>query len=210
MAQTRSLRTLFVGQDTSPSRTIDILLVYFDELKRRPLDYFRKIAEFHDLSNIDFELYLPPEEGQRNFRSGRHHQWQDEFSAQDKAFCHALIGNRLSEAMRSAAMAHPAWPATLETRPERYADAAALCLSLLDQFPNFLEGYLRFFQLLEYSGASVDESILNRALQVVTASQETVFMYHDQALASCRELLSRYGSTMQPRDPQLTEPEGRR
>jgi hypothetical protein len=190
---------------SNPARTIDILFVYFDELKRRPLDYFRKIAEFHDLSSVDFESYLPPEEGQRNFRSGRHRQWEDEFSIQDKAFCHALIGDRLSEAMRSAAMTHPAWSATLESRPERYPDAAALCLSLLDQFPNFLEGYLRFFQLLEYSGASVDESVRNRVLQVVTASQETVFMYHDPVLASCRELLPRYGSTIHSGGAQLTE-----
>ncbi|MBM4328826.1 MAG: sulfotransferase domain-containing protein [Deltaproteobacteria bacterium] len=192
---------------SNPARTIDTLLVYFDELKRRPLDYFRKITEFHGALNVNFESYLPPEEGQRNFRRGRHHQWQDEFTSQDKAFCHALIGNRLSEAMRSAAMTHPAWPASLESRPERYADAAALLLSLLDQFPNFIEGYLRFFELLRRSGASIDESIQARALQVVTASQGTPFMYHDEVLALCHGLVEKHCPTTQPCESDIMKPE---
>ena len=123
-----------------PKRPIDILIVYFDELKSNPRAYIKKILDFHGLGDASLDSISPPEPGKRHFRRGEHAEWLDVFDDQDKRFAELLIGERLAQAFRKAALSHPCFAhGASNLQAGRYQEAGTDFLSVLEQFPHCRE-----------------------------------------------------------------------
>jgi hypothetical protein len=88
------------------NRKIDILFVFFDDLKNNPNEFFKKITDFHDCQQVDLSKIQKPIWGTRHFRVGEHGQWKKEFSKNDMLFSDLLIEDRLEKAFKKTALDH--------------------------------------------------------------------------------------------------------
>ena len=120
----------------SADRSIDILLLYFDQLKRMPMEYFQSISSFLRLP-IDLSKVPQPKAGVMHYRKGSHRQWRDEFSEQDLQFSELLLGTRLEKAYARAARGVAERRGLLTALDCREETAAShLVVEMVCMFPN--------------------------------------------------------------------------
>jgi len=118
-------------------RRLEVLLVYFDELKADPVGYFGKILAHFGYCEFDAELIPIPEKGTRHYRQGEHEAWKTEFGDVDKTLSEALIGNRLVDAYQRASQASIEAASTSDSQGQDQAAAKLNMLAdALEQFPN--------------------------------------------------------------------------
>lgn len=121
----------------SADRDVDVLFVYYDELKRDPARYVRRLSEFHGIGPVDTSRIPSAEPGKLHFRKGEHEQWREEFSERDQRLVDELMGDRIVRAFDSAARAHRGQSqACAELGRGRPARAASAALRALREFPN--------------------------------------------------------------------------
>ena len=75
----------------SPGREVEVLFVYYDELRREPLRYIRRITDFHGVRDVDESKIVVPEPGKMHFRKGEHGTWREEFTPADQRLADDLI-----------------------------------------------------------------------------------------------------------------------
>lgn len=122
----------------NPSTNVDILFVYYDDLKSNPIRYFDRIHRFLDLGQMDEGKIPHPEKGKMHYRQGKHGSWFDEFSQDDKSLSDLLMGDRILASFAKASKSRiNAIDATAEMLPA--SARLNLALDALDQFPTSVE-----------------------------------------------------------------------
>lgn len=169
---------------------IEILFVYFDELKRAPKRYLQRILQFHGIDGADLSAVSVPEVGQLHFRKGQHGQWREEFSAHDQALAADLMQGRLQAAFTAAAAAHPANRAASEAlKMGRFRDAAAAAFEVVQQYSNDKAAYETFALVCDKAGSN---TVLLRDLvsRILSDAVEEQFIVRDELISICESLLS--------------------
>jgi hypothetical protein len=173
----------------SADKEIEILFVYYDELKRQPERYFRRITEFHGLKDVDFSKVVKAEPGKMHFRKGEHEQWRNDFSAADQSLVENLMQDRILRGFDAAAAAHPALISAKESLAAGQAQKVLTdSVKTLMQFPNYYPAYDLFLTAAEQSNLNV--STLRRQIETELASQSTsnAFIYRYELVDSCTNL----------------------
>jgi len=170
----------------SEDREVDVLLVFYDELKRDPIRYVRRIAQFHGLENVDYAKAIAPREGELHFRRGEHEQWRDEFTAEQCRLTDALMGERLLDGFVRAARRHEAFRRA-EAALEAGDAEAALCegLNVIAAFPSQRVAYVPFLRALERTGT--DSAPVRAAIeqQLGEGLIEMAFRYPQDLIDMC-------------------------
>ena len=171
-------------------REIEVLFVYYDELKREPARYIRRITEFHEIENVDCSKVVVAEPGKMHFRKGEHEQWREEFSPATQRLVDDLMQDRILRGFNAAAQRHP-WLAEAETRLQsgNGREAAAAALRVITQFPNYRPCYEILFRAAESCGADTAplRALAESELQNVTVSGS--FIYRYRLVDACSELV---------------------
>ncbi len=179
----------------SEGREIEVLFVYYDELKREPARYLRRITDFHELDDVQFSTIITPEPGKLHFRKGVHEQWREEFSPLNQRLVDDLMQDRILRGFDAAASRHPGTIAAESMLASGCAkDAAAAALRAVTEFPNYREGYEALMRAAEDCGA---DSMPLRALVAAELGKPSVadsFIYRFELVDACRELVGRLTS----------------
>lgn len=155
----------------SEERRIDILFVYYDELKTDPVAYLKKIVEFHGIGTADFSKIVVPEQGKLHYRKGEHDQWQIDLSPANQAIAAELLGDRIIAGFDRAAGSHPAFSAARRALERGDAiGAATSTLEVLKQFSNFVPAYEMMFRAAERAGLGDVESFRDDVSRTLGAS----------------------------------------
>jgi hypothetical protein len=174
----------------SGSTEVDIQFVYYDELKRAPARYIRRITEFHGLSNVDFGKLIAPEEGKMHFRKGQHGQWQEDISTADQRLVENLMQDRIPHGYAAAAKRHPGLAmAESDLNSGNKRKAAEESLKTVIQFPNYRPAYEILFRATESCGAknAVLRSLVESELH--DPSIADLFIYRYELVDACGELV---------------------
>lgn len=83
-------------------RSLEILPLYYDELKQHPERYFQRIMEFCGVEG-ELSRVPKPQKGVLHYRKGTHGQWRTDFSEADQHFASTLMGDRMKAAFARAA-----------------------------------------------------------------------------------------------------------
>lgn len=175
----------------SNDREIDVLFVYYDELKREPLRYIRRIAEFHGLENVDYSKIVVPEPGKMHFRKGEHGQWRNDIAPADQQLVDDLLQDRVLRGMEAAAASHPGLAAAADSLnlgdPKK---AAGEALQTIIQFPNHWPAYETLFRAAEKVGAG--DTALRDSVQaeLQDSTTEGVFVYRYELVDACTQLVT--------------------
>ncbi len=173
----------------STDKEVEILFVYYDELKRQPERYIRRITEFHGLRDVDFSKVIKAEPGKMHFRKGEHEQWRNEFSSSDQSLVENLMQDRILRGLNAAAAVHPAFSAADASMSAGNARSAlAEALQALIQFPNYRPAYDLFFTAAVKLG--VDVSALHSRVETELANPDTsgAFIYRYALVDACADL----------------------
>ncbi len=181
----------------SSDREIEVLFVYYDELKRDPLRYIKRITDFHGIEQVDFSKIVIPEPGKMHFRKGEHGQWKEEFSTADQELTDNLMGTRILRGFEVAAAKHPAMIRAQGLLAAGNArDALSEILVALADFPNSRLAYGLVIHAAESLG--VDATVLKRLVSSQLNDREIAssFVYRYDLIEECRRL---YGELAQRR-----------
>jgi hypothetical protein len=177
----------------SADREIDVLFVYYDQLKNDPRGYIASILDFHGFENGDIGAVSDPEPGQMHFRKGEHGQYREEFSELEQELVKELMGGRIAELFEAAAESHHKNEVYLEcigTNDFRGATEAAL--AVLRQFPNYDRGYQNFVVAAGKAGADTGE--LQLAIESsLSTSPEDQFICRSALISLCELVLASIG-----------------
>jgi len=142
-------------------RALEVQFVYYDELKQDPKRYVQRIAEFHDLQNIEYTKVITAEPGKMHFRRGEHDQWRDEFSQENQRLVAELMQDRIIRGYEKAAELNPHLVAAQRHLDEsEYRAAASEALSAIAEFPNFRPAYDALIAAIEACGVDVSRALL--------------------------------------------------
>lgn len=173
----------------SPDKEVEIQFVYYDELKREPERYIRRITEFHRLQDVDYSKIVKAEPGKMHFRKGEHAQWRQDFSGDDQTLVENLMQDRILRGFNSAAGAHPGFVSANEQLATGNTRAAMVeSVLALTQFPNYRPAYELFFQAAEK--LNTDVSALRSQVEAELANPDTsgAFIYRYALVDGCTEL----------------------
>ncbi|CAN2046979.1 Sulfotransferase domain-containing protein [Candidatus Magnetomoraceae bacterium gMMP-1] len=169
---------------SDPDRKMDILFVFFDELKRSPEEYFKKITSFHLCESVNLSKIKKPVWGTRHFRKGEYDQWKNDFSDDDLLFSKLLIGQRLKNAFKKAILSHKNFLNGLEYfHNQEYLQAAKCMLSVINQFPMSKEVYdlliniLKMINIQKNSGIILDKNEIKKEFNQLTEYEDCLFIY---------------------------------
>lgn len=175
----------------SADKEVDVLLVYYDELKRDPARYVRRIAAFHGLDSIDTSKIPAAEPGKLHFRKGEHEQWRQDFSDGDQKLAERLMQDRLLQGFDAAASSHPGLAAARhELSSGRPSRAAVAALQTVIQFPNHRPAYAT---LLDAAAACGADTRPLRDLLATELGDRTVageFIYRYPLVDACTSLVA--------------------
>lgn len=173
----------------SAEREVDILFVYYDELKRDPKSYLGRMLDFYRFSGGNLDEIIPGEPGKLHYRKGEHGQWRQEFASGDQALVEDLMQDRIPQGFATAATAHPGRLAASEAEQRgALGEAARALLDVLTQFPNDRSTYQLFIQTGQRAG--FDMGGLETALaEELSDRVEDQFIQRENLLALCRTLL---------------------
>ena len=183
----------------SDDREIEVLFVYYDELKREPVRYFRRITEFHGLDDVDFTKVVSAEPGKMHFRKGEHEQWRGDFSAADQLLVENLMQDRILRGFDAAVQRHPGMAAAESNlRAGNGKQAAADALETVIQFPNYMPAYELLFRAADSCGADTApvRNLAATALRNLTVAGS--FIYRHELLDACRALVESIGAESAP------------
>lgn len=139
----------------SGERKIDVLFVYYDELRSDPEAYVRKLVAFHQVPGADYSKVLVPEQGKLHFRKGEHDQWQVDLSPSNQALAADLLGDRIITGFDRAARSHPGFAAAQGALDRgNLAEAAASAYCVVSQFSSLLPAYELLFQAAALAGVA--------------------------------------------------------
>ncbi len=82
-------------------------LYYYDELRSRPRQYFRRLLGGHGITQYDESGIQQPKPGENHFRKGNHASWKEEFPESWHSWASQLLTARLGQAFADAAKACP-------------------------------------------------------------------------------------------------------
>jgi len=184
----------------SSDKDIDVLFVYYDELKHEPARYIRRIAKFHDLGQVDVSEVPAAEVGKLHFRVGEHEQWRQEFSQTDQELVEGLMQDRLLRGFEAAASTHVGFvKAAAELRAGHCERAAAAALDAIVDFPNYRPAYRVFFDAMSACGvdARVPEALVEAHIADATVAGQ--FIYRYPLVDACTSLLDTAQATGAPR-----------
>lgn len=175
----------------SNDREIDVLFVYYDELKREPVRYIRRIAEFHGLENVDYSKIVVPEPGKMHFRKGEHGQWREDIAAADQHLVDDLLQDRVLRGIEAAAASHPglaAAAASLGSGDPKKASADAL--QAIVHFPNHRPAYDLLFRAA--AGLGIDAAELRDCVNAELKDMTTAdaFVYRYELVDACTKLVA--------------------
>ncbi len=175
----------------SADKEIEVLFVYYDELKREPVRYIRRITDFHGLENVDFSKIVVPEEGKMHFRKGQHGQWREDFSAADQLLVDDLVQDRIWRGVEAAAAQHPGLAAANGSLGSGDAKRAATeALQAVIQFPNHRPAYELLLKAVESCGISAARlrSLVEAELKPRNTAES--FIYRYELVDACGALVS--------------------
>ena len=173
----------------APERKLDVLFVYYDELKRDPRRYTRRIVEFHGLEGADYDKIPVAEPGKLHFRKGEHEQWRTELSMHERGLADDLMQERLIDSFERAGESHEGWiSAQSHFQQGEHRSAAAGAVRTIAQFPNFMPAY----ELLlgAASACNVPNQTVGNLVLKLDRSTEGQFRYHSALVDACTELAS--------------------
>jgi hypothetical protein len=175
----------------SENKPVDVLFVYYDELKRNPERYIGRITEFHGIENVDFSKTVIPEPGRMHFRKGEHEQWRVEFTPADIELVDNLLGDRILRGFEAAAKHHPRL-IKAKTALERndLVKAADSAYSVVKQFPNFRQAYNVLIDVADRVGC--DCILLQTKLEEIlpNPSIANCFKYHQELVDVSFDIVS--------------------
>lgn len=174
----------------SSDKEVEVLFVYYDELKREPARYIRRITEFHGLDNVDYSRIVIPEPGKMHFRKGQHEQWREDFSVADQELVEDLMQDRILRGFEAAAKQHPGLAAaesSLNSGDGKKAMAEAL--QTITQFSGYRPAYEILFRAAESCGANSGplRDLVNSELCAPTIGG--LFIYRYELLDACEEMV---------------------
>lgn len=168
-------------------RHLDMLIVYYDELKKDPQSYIEKLLNFYDYKTYDLSILPKPEKGLRHFRKGEHGAWNYEFSEDDKSFTELLVKNRLKNAYELAAQAHKGYKqAKIEIKNDNYKLALIHLNNALLQFPmskSIIEITQKVLSQLDNHEYSLQTSCLEY-------NDNNIFQYPDDIIVSMKNTIN--------------------
>lgn len=175
----------------SEDKKIDVLFVYYDELKREPARYIRRITEFHEIENVDFSKIVVPEAGKMHFRKGEHEQWRNDFSADDQLLADNLLQERLITGFELAAARHPGIKGSRQALENVDGKLAATqALKVITQFPNYRPAYDLFLHALTICQRNDDVNMLRHLIGKILGKPNVgdLFIYRYELVDKCAEL----------------------
>lgn len=173
----------------SSDKKVDILFVYYDELKRDPESYIRKIVEFHEVEDVDFSRLIVPEQGKMHFRKGEHEQWKIDFSSANQELAADLLQDRIIRGFAQAADAHRGVAASeREFAAGNWIAAANAALEVVEQFSSCFRGYELLLQSASAAGQNIREfeAEVRQVLSALTLGD--LFRYQDVLVPKARNL----------------------
>lgn len=173
----------------SADKEVEILFVYYDELKRKPERYIQRITEFHGLRDVDLSKIVKAEPGKMHFRKGEHEQWREEFPTGDQPLVENLMQDRILRGFNSAAEKHPGFVSANECLATgRIREALLESLAAITQFPNYLPAYEQFFQVAEK--LDIDIAGLRKQVESELSSSSTssAFIYRYELVDGCKKI----------------------
>lgn len=175
----------------SNDKEVEVLFVYYDELKRDPVSYIRRITEFHGLKDVDFSRIITPEPGKMHFRKGQHEQWREDIPAADQKLVEDLMQNRILRGFDAAAKQHPGLAAAeISLNSGNGKKALAEALQTIIQFPNYRSAYETLFRAAESCGANSAtlRNLVNSELGDPSIAGS--FIYRYELVDACSEFVS--------------------
>ncbi len=174
----------------SPNRNLDVLFVFYDELKRDPVNYIKKIVTFNQVTHADYSKVPIAEEGKLHFRKGEHNQWKIDFSAHNQHLANDLLQGRIIRGFEKAAQSHPNLRLSKNELIKGNAiHAARFALGAIEQFTNSKDCYDLFFEAMRSAGINVTRQKDIVSANLSSLATEDYFSYNEQSLAVCKQLL---------------------
>jgi hypothetical protein len=183
----------------SSERKVEVLFVFYDELKRDAEAYVRKIVEFHEVDDVDYSKLVVPEQGKMHFRKGEHEEWKVDFSLENQRLAEDLLQDRIVRGFEAAARSHQSNKTVERAVAARdYRGAAEAALEGITQFSSCKHGFQMLLRIAE--AAAVDASSLRRAVDDELGSPSTgsYFRYREGLVHQARNIadeISRVGVT---------------
>lgn len=174
----------------SPDRKIAVNFVLYDELKRNPAGYVKRIVDFHDIEEVDYAKLIVPEQGKMHFRKGEHEQWRVDFSPGNQRLALDLLQDRILENYAAAARSHAgvgkAEHALAQGQPQAAMHHA---LAAIGQFSSSKQCYDLFVRGAEQAG--VDVSGLQQKIleELGSLSISGCFLYRDDLVDECTKIM---------------------
>lgn len=173
----------------SSDRKIDVLFVLYDELKRDPVNYVKKIVSYNELENADYSKVPVAEEGKLHYRKGEHGQWRVDFTEHNQRLADDLLQDRIALGYEKAALSHTNIEKSKRALTEgRVNDAGRMLLDVIEQFPNSVKCYELFFNVAELLG--LDTVKLRELLyeELSNLPVEGYFIRRDELISACKQL----------------------
>jgi len=181
----------------SPDRKIDILFVLYDELKREPAKYIKRIVDFHGIEDVDFSKLVVPEQGKMHFRKGEHEQWRVDFSPENQHLADEMLQDRIASGFKAAALSHRGNRQAEEAFANHdYTAAAGAALDVIIQFPNSIQSYEMLFRLGDGAGYDVSNLKHKVAARLGKHSIGDYFNYPYELVSDCSNLVCNLGHVL--------------
>ena len=136
---------------------LDIQYLHFDDLRHDSVEFLKKVTDFHNLTEVDFDQLQSPEDS-AHFRSGQHDQWRSEFSPETIEYANWLVGDRLQRAYSDAVQ----WRLSRirpATTTQNETTSLFELLSLVEMFPWVENGFIALRDAIEVGGNALDHAI---------------------------------------------------
>lgn len=174
----------------SSNKKINILFVYYDELKRNPVDYIRRITEHHGFTNIDLSKVVVPEVGKMHFRKGEHGQWKEEFTPANQSLANDLMQDRIEHGFYVAAQTHTGLMSSENLlQSGKYKEAAIEAFQSIIQFPNHSPSYDALFRAVDRCGENTASLRTRVETELKDLSVDGLFVYRDELVNDCKNLV---------------------
>lgn len=175
---------------SSEDKRINVQFVLYDELKRDPVNFIRRITGHQGFLNIDTTKVVVPEVGKMHFRKGEHGQWKEEFTSADQRLVNELIQDRIEQGFIAAAKQHPGFVAA-ETylQSGNYKEAATAALLAIIQFSSNRKCYNTLFRAVENLGENTEWLRRQVDSELKSLSVEDMFIYRDKLVNECKDLV---------------------
>lgn len=175
----------------APDRTIDVLFVYYDELKQHPERYIRRIAEHHGIADVDYSKVIAAEPGKMHFRKGEHEQWREEFDAANRHLVEELMQDRIAHDFARAASRDPCLASFRRNMDARQPQVAVRdALEAVTRFPSQPCTYDALFAAAE--ACCIDVLALRRRIDMDVPKAPTTaqcFLYPFEIVDYCRKFV---------------------